>query len=529
MNETTPEILNNRIESFKSFSDEAIMLLGDKKRYPDEDNQLQVLVDQLALVENISFDSTLCVDHFEEVYRSLIAQGVKNRARNHDIQFNARRIMVPDETEDSKYVWQNLSLQDNVSVEKSIINLAVEQAINESATQDSDLDKNITLDQMINSFLEDVLSKISSVTEDIPEPLIATPARRSFLSRILSVQHNDVIVIFEEKTEDITLSRQISHKVRRINNLLSAFLESPEIYIAEIFAPTITDEAEKKGLDLMDSVVSKFNVEALANSTSPVKDNIRDIRRPKVVQTLKDSGVGVDKPRATLKSINTTSAPEVYEPETSVIGDLPVESKITTETETPHKIAELSERLKSTELFTEGLVRVSLPWLNNGEESFTALKSVTVNGHKQFTIEAIQPGKLDKISEESRMKSPTSKDQANLYDVILAQIASVIASGIKPHEATNLKLMKTKPVAEFSKLNILRNIDVSPNAPRMYVAILPASEVLSSSDISKYLIGNDETIIIVLAETDKANQEQVISKFTGLSTIAVRNMGAGQV
>lgn len=134
---------------------------------------------------------------------------------------------------------------------------------------------------------------------------------------------------------------------------------------------------------------------------------------------------------------------------------------------------------------------------------------------------------LAEIAADVRQKSPTTKNEVNQYDAIEKQIALRIAGGIMPYKNTNsIKRIKQKPVGVFEGLSIWYSHDLSPNAPRIYFTVKKMGELLIAEDPR---IDHAAHGVVILAESDKANQVSVLQVLTGGSHRAIRRGGAGSV
>jgi hypothetical protein len=95
-----------------------------------------------------------------------------------------------------------------------------------------------------------------------------------------------------------------------------------------------------------------------------------------------------------------------------------------------------------------------------------------------------------------------------------------------PFQDPAVKKIKNKPSDMrdgYKKTSIWYSFNVSPNAPRLYFTVLPAPSNIDNN------VGADDLMLVVMAETDKANQIDIFKRFTTKSHTALVNQGAGSI
>lgn len=118
-------------------------------------------------------------------------------------------------------------------------------------------------------------------------------------------------------------------------------------------------------------------------------------------------------------------------------------------------------------------------------------------------------------------RNPVNHQGFDKYEAITDHLANRIACGIMPWESsTSVKRMKSKALTDKGyPETVWYNFDLSPNAPRVYFTLGPERPVSGDPRPCRQLI--------ILAETDKAHQIEVLRELTGRSVRTLRSQGAG--
>ena len=150
-------------------------------------------------------------------------------------------------------------------------------------------------------------------------------------------------------------------------------------------------------------------------------------------------------------------------------------------------------------------------------------------GQPLYIVKAISP-LLESIAETARSKSPTSKDEVNQYDAIIGQIAKRVASGVQPHQDSAVKRVRLHGgVEEYAVSPIWYSYTIGPNAPRVYFMLRKIKDLVSEVECGRLGLEPEQDCLVVVGETDKANQTKVLQQFSGDTRRRLRQWGSGSV
>lgn len=175
------------------------------------------------------------------------------------------------------------------------------------------------------------------------------------------------------------------------------------------------------------------------------------------------------------------------------------------------------------------LTTTSLPWLE-GENHVSPIWGLRgVNG-VSYVVRALTPG-LEEIATKSREKAHTAHDGTNEYDQIATSILARLNDGIMPfHKSSGSKpVRKINQKSDYANTPIWYNHELAPNAPRLYYTVKAASELIKPQELKRIGLKEDATCMVILAETDKGQQIEVLKKITGLSHASLKKGGAGSI
>jgi hypothetical protein len=196
----------------------------------------------------------------------------------------------------------------------------------------------------------------------------------------------------------------------------------------------------------------------------------------------------------------------------------------------PEVVKSVPENLESVEVeaFEINDVYLDLPWIERGPLDTVLYRRGQA---KLLVVDSIQ-GKLKEISLDARRKSRLNGGGADQYDVMANKVISSFLEGILPHQKNSgfksvLGILDKSP---YKGTPIWYATDISPNAPRFYFTIFNnAQEVTSEVDRQLYDIDSDTVSLVIIGETDKANQVDALKVITGASHKRLRKNGSGSV
>lgn len=119
-------------------------------------------------------------------------------------------------------------------------------------------------------------------------------------------------------------------------------------------------------------------------------------------------------------------------------------------------------------------------------------------------------------------RNPINSQGHDKYEAIVDHLARRIARGVMPWESANSIKREKSKIRNADKCYpeaIWFSFDRSPNAPRVYFTLSQEQSVEDDSRPCRQLI--------ILAETDKAHELEVLSELTGLGVKRLRSQGAG--
>ncbi len=167
-------------------------------------------------------------------------------------------------------------------------------------------------------------------------------------------------------------------------------------------------------------------------------------------------------------------------------------------------------------------IELVFPWIGEDPKPYDV---TLIKGDERnvYIVNAQEP-KAEEISD--KVKKGLSKNEAGLdvFEQEIAQRAKALASGIMPYEDNAVKrLSKTDMRENYKGMSIWYSFDKSPNAPRTYFTVKPAPKKLGDS------VKDDDVLLVVLGETDKARQIALLQRFTTFSRSVLKKNGAGSV
>jgi hypothetical protein len=163
-------------------------------------------------------------------------------------------------------------------------------------------------------------------------------------------------------------------------------------------------------------------------------------------------------------------------------------------------------------------------WINSSRPTRMQFEEFGTKEKSIYVVRAISPG-LNEISELTREKMPHEIQRA------IEQQAKAIVDGIMPfHKGSKSKLMLNQSNRNlgYEGITIWYTAKRRKNAERVYFTYVDSvGELLPDGFVPKLDI--NKKCLIILAETDKKNQVEVIQHLTGLGRRMIRKGNAGSI
>ncbi|MEI6481655.1 MAG: hypothetical protein WCO19_05150 [Candidatus Saccharibacteria bacterium] len=357
---------------------------------------------------------------------------------------------------------------------------------------DQETEKDILLSKVLSSYLTEkfvpLLEELFSIVPDSNDPdvYVMYPWLERYIgNRLLAFASIENPLPYQTPRE-IGL---IIKKSNNVKNFIKKFVENPSGALIQFTVDKIQPQISEDISGYINYSIASSNSELLATTTIPKKS--------------KPSRNASHKPR---KQKATIPSPTIVD----------ADKKIPAQDTTEPMIQPI------------GTEKISLPWL---EQSFQELSigELQAYGSSVYVINAID-SRLQDISDDIRKNMTLNEDGLNAFDLAISQEAKRIAGGIMPWTNTNsvkaLKRVTSKIPGDFS-LPIWYTFDMSPNAPRVYFTVKKLAEIIDSS--SKSARDLTKECLILIAETDKSNQTDVLKVLTGSGHKTLRSNGAGSV
>jgi len=291
---------------------------------------------------------------------------------------------------------------------------------------------------------------------------------------------------------DTSMSKKMARKVRRLNELLTELAADPYDLPTELYIGNERDFVRKDAADELEWQLAASNAQLLRRIDMAPKTKTK--RRPTVI---------------THTAVSPVPADEKTQPE--------------------DPIRQSEALLAECGITTVGDFSLTVPWRKNSAPT-TISRMKAPEGSVLFARALDE--RLEDIADTVRAKSPRSNGDLNVFDQIAQHLAKRVASGIMPWQSANsvkrVRARSSEQGPEYKDVSIWYSFDVSPNAPRVYFTLKEAAEIMDTKEAAGE-IEPDEQCLVVIAETDKANQTSVLKVLTGKGHRRLRRNGSGAV
>lgn len=442
--------------------------LGACMQYTRNDEALIPLGDNLLALGHINPDLGLFATEFENFGRNTV-----NNARAKALEPHTRmlknvakiQIISPDNPDETK--WKYIEPPKRQQFADSFLALTVPQDDFPSLGDGAQ--------EMLDYGIEVVGNELKSLIEDFHNSL---PMHQHDKSKLQKISAKMVKIVTRDGTPGFIVNTTphekalLLRKARKLNDWLTGLIEQPE----KVLAKVVTDEYEQA---VFDTNFRKVEASILAANTQIFR------------------GLG---PRQKV----------AYQPTEKL------DQEEVTEASTDKEPAQKSEANLEFTVVDKGEPLLKLPWVYNSKPTPVPLTEVSVGGQTVYIARGISDNLL-KIGEVCRKKATSRADGLNEYDYIAQLHARRIAEGIMPYQQSSSSVRRLKVTTKslndpYKDLAIWYSFTANNNSvtSRLYYTLKKMSDILPDKTPS---IKMDSLCLVVLAETDKEYQTEVVKAF----------------
>jgi hypothetical protein len=468
------------------------IIVGDRLIYPDERGEFKALESQLPTIGEIAVTEDAYTTEAQRLEAEMAVSGAKERLSRHSSMVsNVGKVLIPATGGESPFEWTQIPRQHSDRFSAVLLDTGERvEAVIGAGLEDRVVITRETKTEIEEDFDDEVRAILFEIQDTVPEAHYQEelPGLTGRLAmKLLRLKAEAPHYPAELLAEDLGLPLKVSRKVRKLNDLMGNLLESPEGLIVARYMAHRQEDLEAKGAEIVDGEVSGRNAEIVSEL-------------PK--------GKSIHFPRANRTTMHDP-VPSAEDP--TITEELAV---ITRE--------KVVERI-------DGLI-VTLPWMQDGEPTRVEASKMIGLAEDVLIVRAIRSGKLTDTSETSRRKSPTTKDEPNVFDTITDKMATRIAEGINPRRRmSGIKRSPVQPDSPYHGSPIWFPTDVSANARTIYFTVRDAEQIADPETLERLGLDPKTKAMLVLGETDKASQLQTLAAITGKSRRGLRSAGAGAI
>lgn len=447
---------------------------------------LEAVLDRLATVEiSISAITEEVTSQANQMAEKIKVDTIQLHQR-HLGRYNT--ILVADgnnELEDDSCGWMNLPQHAGTGRFESTIDAQVETAIEVPVDQ-------AEVAELVNDFAKPITDLTKEIYELIPRVSFEADGSRRKAAIALARYVFKGTIKTEERVFRINdfaaqdeRDRQLAKKSRKLQETLTSLIEDPVGFFASLYLAAHTDGITEHAQDTIEWNIAQRNAEILNTS-----------------------GLTVYRP---------------YHEEREEVTSAENKAVVEREEPTPEPTPEQPDHQ------AVGLVEMNFPWVSD-ESELAGLSVVRSNGQEVYLTRAMIP-KFAAISVAVRENSPRDRDGLCKYERIIRHHARRLAEGDRPYKNTNS--VRSLRGANFGDLPIWYTHDISPNSPRIYFTLKKLGELTDQTTAilagRQNPINPDQLCMVILAETDKAHQLEVVKTMTGRGHKNLRRGGVGSI
>jgi len=442
--------------------------LGACMQYTRADEALIPLGDNLLALGHINPDLGLFATEFENFGRATVNNARVKALEPHIRTLkNAAKIQIISPADPNETEWKYIEPPKRQQFADSFVAL--------SEPQDDFPFLGDDAQEMLDYGVEVIGNELKSLVEDFHNSL---PMHQHDKTKLQKISAKLVKIVTRDGTTGFivnTTPREkalLLRKARKLNDWVTRLLDQPEAVLAKV----VTDEYE---LAVFDTNFRKVESSILTTNTQIF------------------SGLG---PRQKA----------VYQPTQKM------DQEIAAETSTEEQPAQKPMVNFEVKVVDKDELLLKLPWVYNSKPTLVPVTEVSVGGQTVYIARGISDNLL-KIAEVCRKKALTRADELNEYDYIARLHARRIAEGIMPYQQSSSSVRRLKTTAKslndsYKDLTIWYSVTANNNSvtSRLYYTLKKMSDILPAKIAG---IKMDSLCVVVLAETDKEYQPEVLKTF----------------
>lgn len=463
--------------------------LGYRLEYPDTHGGLAILKNTLLVIEaeDQSLDLTEMRDSFDALLKPSLHDGFQKEEFAHTAKLKSGMVMVVDE---DKEVLRHIGSRPRAVFADSI------KSVFEHSHAAVESDAHIDVQDAVfvwstfgEYFQSSVEEKVQKIKNFIPAPEHPAHQADSLREALRVMFRHHVIEEYQPygsrtKFLDAFKDKLLGRHAVELSNMLSSFANTPERHVAEWAVGLVADRFVEEKIHGTRSVIAAENSRLMVRHATK-KQTYKTVSKPAA------NGMNDDESQAAVLN----PIPEV-------------------------------ENHEGVRTIARHTVNAQAPWQT--ETVSTELDEMEYQGGSIYVGRFVEQN-LEKIAKAVRDKSPTQKDELNMFDAITHEVVKMLCCGIMPWHGVN-SIKRVSSISDRSPYageSIWRTVDVSPNTPRLYFSLKEVEQVVTSEDVKK--LDESKKILLIVAETDKANQLEVLQTITKQSRRFLRNNGAGSI
>jgi hypothetical protein len=388
-----------------------------------------------------------------------------------------RILLANPEDEDDKLSWHTIPLVENARYKQPLTDIS--KSIDSTEPKSYELTQG-EVDKTIGTLtrhIDDLAREIGSILEmHMQQGFNRTFSLARLLLKLFFASHseskNGQIFIDQDGDEYTALIQKISE----LNKILDDLINTPARLLGDMIIDDCASNIITGASEALDGSVATSNAQIYGQSPG--------VSGMQVVQPSK----GKPKKR---QSKSTPDREKFY------INDHPEEAAGKTE-----------------ELESVGYYRLKMPWINERSPVSVQVQQLESAGGMVYIVRGVHPN-LEKIAQDCRKKFPKTADDLSEFDRLARHIARYLANGQYPATNPNIaKRLDTAVNVSYQPLVIWYAGKVKNNASRLYFSYVTMRDLVVSEETD---LNTTAVCLIVLAETDKNNQIQVLNALSRVS------------
>lgn len=462
---------------------------ADVYKFGDPTGARRELMDGLITLDKTVIDTVALTARIYERSGDTVKEVYAAGMQKHRTMLQAGKVCVPSDAPNKEYEWVSVDpgrrtlFQDGFDELEQAFGQAEEESpsdlLNEHALAG-------TIAILQHDFIPAVDELCSAIPSDFAERGPKTMALMTPVSKTLSLVKTTEFTTLYKINPNHPQVLKIARKMRKLTAQINELCKDPVEYTVGLVVKTFRDGIGAHITNQVHDEVAQKNKEILETTQATKTVYARPVRE-------------------------TAPNPE---PE---------------QTTAPQPVPQVAESVVGPHIVDAGSHELVLPWMNNSEPTNLQVSEVKGGEVPLYIVRAISR-RIERFSERARAKSPTQAHEKNIYDHVIEQEALRIASGISPRTSKAVKRffgIKDAP-DEYGGLGMVwSNIDRGNNPPRVYFALSQMARLASETALQA--LNPNQELMVVIAETDKTQQDVLFTRLTGETRRVVRKNGAGPI